>query len=48
MKLIDIGKVKNQAYLSKKIGISETRVTKILNLLKLDQRIIDNLKRFGI
>jgi len=45
--MIDSGKVKDQAELAKIKGISRARVTQILNLLKLDKSIIDNLKQIG-
>ena len=45
--MIDSGKVKNQSELAKLKGISRSRVTQILNLLKLDKSIIDNLKQIG-
>ncbi len=45
--MIDKGKVKNQAELAKTKGISRARVTQILNLLKLDKTIIENLKQIG-
>ena len=45
--MIDNGQVKNQADLARKIGISRARVTQILNLLKLDKSIIDNLEQIG-
>ena len=46
-KMIDSGKVKDQAELAKIKGISRARVTQILNLLKLDKSIIDNLEQIG-
>ena len=45
--MIDSGKVKNQAELARKLGISRARVTQILNLLKLDSRIIQELEKHG-
>ena len=45
--MIDSGKVKNQSELAKLIGITRARVTQILNLLKLDGSIIDNLEQIG-
>jgi len=45
--MIDKGKVKNQAELAKTKGISRARVTQILNLLKLDKTIIENLEQIG-
>lgn len=45
--MIDSGKVKNQAEMARLKGISRARVTQILNLLKLDKNIIDNLERIG-
>jgi len=46
-KMIDTGEVKNQAELARIKGISRARVTQILNLLKLDKSIIDNLDKIG-
>ena len=46
-KMIDTGEVKNQAELARIKGISRARVTQILNLLKLDKNIIDNLEQIG-
>ncbi len=45
--MIDNGQVKNQSDLARKLGISRARVTQILNLLKLDKSIIDNLEQIG-
>ena len=45
--MIDNGHVKNQANLARKLSISIARVTQILNLLKLDKNIIDNLEQIG-
>ena len=45
--MIDSGKVKNQAELARIKGISRARVTQILNLLKFDNSIIDNLEQIG-
>ena len=46
-KMIDDNKVKNQAALARKLGISRARVTQIMNLLKLDKSIIDHLEQIG-
>jgi ParB/RepB/Spo0J family partition protein len=45
--MIDKEHVKNQADLAQKLGISRARVTQILNLLKLDFRIIQDLENLG-
>ncbi len=45
--MIDAGKANTQAELAKLKGISRARVTQILNLLKLDKNIVDNLERIG-
>ncbi len=45
--MIDSGEVKNQSDLAKLKGISRARVTQILNLLKLDSLIIQELEKFG-
>ena len=46
-RMIDNGQVKNQSDLARKLGISRARVTQILNLLRLDNNIIDNLEQIG-
>lgn len=46
-KMIDRGEVKNQSELARIKGISRARVTQILNLLKLDKSIINNLEKIG-
>jgi DNA invertase Pin-like site-specific DNA recombinase len=46
-RMIDNGQVKNQSELARKLGISRARVTQILNLLKLDKNIIDQLEQIG-
>jgi DNA repair protein RadC len=46
-KMINLGEAKNQAELARIKGISRARVTQILNLLKLDKKIIDNLEQIG-
>ena len=46
-KMIDSGKVKNQAELARKLGISRARVTQILNLLKLKPATIQELEKLG-
>ena len=46
-KMIDSGETKNQSELAKLKGISRARVTQILNLLKLDFNIIQELEKFG-
>ena len=45
--MIDSSKVKNQVELAKLKGISRARVTQILNLLRLDKTIIENLEKIG-
>jgi len=45
--MIDSGKVKNQAELARKLGISRARVTQILNLLKLKPATIQELEKLG-
>ncbi len=45
--MIDNGQVKNQSGLARKLGISRARITQILNLLRLDKNIIDNLEQIG-
>ena len=43
--MINSGAVKNQAELARVKGVSRTRVTQILNLLKLDKNVIDRLEQ---
>lgn len=45
--MIDSGEVKNQSELAKLKGLSRARVTQILNLLKLNKSIINNLEKLG-
>jgi len=45
--MINSGEAKNQTELARTKGISRARVTQILNLLKLDNDIIDNLEQIG-
>jgi len=45
--IIDKGKVKNQDELAKTKGITRSRVTQIINLLKLDSLIIQELEKLG-
>ena len=45
--MIESGKAKNQAELARIKGISRTRVTQILNLLKLDKNIINKIEQIG-
>jgi hypothetical protein len=45
--MIDSGKVNNQAELAKLKGISRAKVTQILNLLKLDSLIIQELEKLS-
>jgi len=46
-KMIDSSEVKNQSELAKLKGISRARVTQILNLLKLDHLVIQELEKLG-
>ena len=45
--MINNGQVKNQSGLARKLVISRARVTQILNLLKLDLSIIQELEKLG-
>ena len=45
--MIDNGQVKNQSGLARKLGISRVRIHRILNLLKLDSLIIQELEKLG-
>ena len=46
-KILDSGEVKNQADLARMKDISRARVTQVLNLLKLDKSILNELKEIG-
>jgi len=46
-KMIDSGEVKSQAELARLKDISRARVTQILNLLKLNSNIIQELEKLG-
>jgi len=45
--MLDSGEAKTQAELARIKGISRARVTQIINLLRLDKSIIDNLEQIG-
>jgi len=45
--MIDSGKVKNQSELAKLKGLSRARVTQILDLLKINSLIIQELEKLG-
>ncbi|MBA7548223.1 hypothetical protein ES705_40670 [subsurface metagenome] len=45
--MIDNDQAKNQSGLARKLGISRARVTQILDLLKLDSLIVEELEKFG-
>jgi len=45
--MIESEEVKNHAELASIKGISRARVTQILNLLKLEKSIIDNIEQIG-
>jgi len=45
--MIDTGEAKTQAGLARIIGASRARVTQIINLLRLDKSVIDNLEKIG-
>jgi len=45
--MIDNGQVKNQSDLARKLGISKVRIHQILNLLKLDSLLVQELEKLG-
>ena len=45
--MLDSREVKNQAELARIKGISRARITQVLNLLKLNKSIMDNLGKIG-
>ena len=47
-RMIDKGQVKNQSDLARKLGVSRVRIHQILNLLKLDSLIVQDLKNLMI
>ena len=47
-RMIDSGKVKNQADLALKLGVSRVRIHQILSLLKLNSLIIQKLESYGV
>ena len=46
-RMIDSGQVKNQSGLARKLGISRVRIHQILNLLKLNPLVVQELEKFG-
>ena len=46
-RMIDYGQVKNQSDLARKFGISRVRICQILNLLKLNPLVIQELEKLG-
>jgi hypothetical protein len=46
-RIIDNSQVKNQSELARKLGVSRVRIHQILNLLKLDSLIVQELERLG-
>jgi len=45
--MIDKGQVRNQSKLARKLGVSRVRIHQILNLLKLNPLIIQELEKLG-
>jgi len=45
--MIDNGQVKNQSGLARKLGISRERICQILNLLKLNPLVVQELEKLG-
>jgi len=45
--MIDNGQVKNQSGLARKLSVSRVRIHQILNLLKLDSFLIQELEKLG-
>ena len=46
-KMIDKGQVKNQSDLARKLAISRVRICQILNLLKLNPLVVQELEKLG-
>ncbi len=45
--MIDNGQLKNQSGLARKLGISRVRICQILNLLKLNPLVVQELEKLG-
>ena len=45
--MIESGEAKNQSALAEKLGISRARVSQVLNILKLDEKLISATEQFG-
>jgi hypothetical protein len=45
--MIDTGEVKNQSDLAQKFGVSRSRVSQMLNILKLEDEVISAIERLG-
>ena len=45
--MIEIEEVKNQSELALKLGISRARVSQVLNILKLDEKLISAINQLG-
>ncbi|MBA7577876.1 hypothetical protein ES708_19731 [subsurface metagenome] len=45
--MIDKGKVKNQAGLARLKGVSRARITQLINILKLDNKIKTKIEKLG-
>ena len=46
-RMIEIGEVKNQSDLARKLGVSRVRISQVLCLLKLDVKIIEAVEKLG-
>jgi hypothetical protein len=45
--MIETNEVKNQSGLAEKLGISRARVSQVLNILKLDEKLILAIEQLG-
>ena len=45
--MIETSEVKNQSGLAEKLGISRARVSHVLNILKLDEKLISAIEQLG-
>ena len=45
--MIETGEVKNQSELANKLGISRARVSQVLTILKLDEKLMSAIKQLG-
>lgn len=45
--MINSGEVKNQSDLARKLGVSRVRISQVLSLLKLDDKLMETIEELG-